>query len=103
MGEKTTHTVKYKFSLLRPRLVVCVHLCYRCRRLQQDESPEDDPATRARRVYHMGNLLQKRGQVKEAAKMYRSAVKLDPTHKASHYNLGKRTSRSFCLQIKKNS
>ncbi|CAN0462449.1 unnamed protein product, partial [Laminaria digitata] len=48
----------------------------------------DDPATRARRVYHMGNLLQKRGEVKDAAKMYRSAVKLDPTHKASHYNLG---------------
>lgn len=40
-------------------------------------------------MYHMGNLLQKRGQVKEAAKMYRSAVKLDPSHKASHYNLGK--------------
>ncbi len=37
----------------------------------------------------MGNLLQKRGEVKEAAKMYRSAVKLDPAHKASHYNLGK--------------
>lgn len=36
----------------------------------------------------MGNLLQKRGEVKDAAKMYRSAVKLDPTHKASHYNLG---------------
>lgn len=49
---------------------------------------EDDPSTRARRVYHMGNLLQKRGEVKEAAKMYRSAVKLDPAHKASHYNLG---------------
>lgn len=49
---------------------------------------EDDPSTRARRVYHMGNLLQKRGEVKEAAKMYRSAVKLDPSHKASHYNLG---------------
>lgn len=56
--------------------------------LCQEESPEDDPATRARRVYHMGNLLQKRGEVKDAAKMYRSAVKLDPTHKASHYNLG---------------
>ena len=40
-------------------------------------------------MYHMGNLLQKRGEVKDAAKMYRSAVKLDPTHKASHYNLGK--------------
>lgn len=49
---------------------------------------DDDPSTRARRVYHMGNLLQKRGEVKEAAKMYRSAVKLDPMHKASHYNLG---------------
>lgn len=54
----------------------------------QEDTVEDDPATRARRVYHMGNLLQKRGEVKEAAKMYRSAVKLDPTHKASHYNLG---------------
>lgn len=39
-------------------------------------------------MYHMGNLLQKRGEVKDAAKMYRSAVNLDPTHKASHYNLG---------------
>lgn len=57
-------------------------------RVQQEPGVEDDPSTRARRVYHMGNLLQKRGEVKEAAKMYRSAVKLDPAHKASHYNLG---------------
>lgn len=57
---------------------------------EQEPGVEDDPPTRARRVYHMGNLLQKRGEVKEAAKMYRSAVKLDPAHKASHYNLGAR-------------
>lgn len=69
----------------------CEPSIYSC----QVEVHVDDPGTRARRVYHMGNLLQKRGEVKEAAKMYRSAVKLDPAHKASHYNLGTLTRRVY--------
>lgn len=68
----------------------CMHASYVRARVctWQEEGVEDDPSSKARRVYHMGNLLQKKGEVKEAAKMYRSAVKLDPAHKASHYNLG---------------
>ena len=90
------HPPLHYISVLKaePKLQITASpLCFRGYWLPQVESHVDDPTTRARRVYHMGNLLQKRGEVKEAAKMYRSSVKLDPSHKASHYNLGKLTRR----------
>ena len=57
------------------------------RHFRQAISKSQSPTLRARAYYNFGNLLARKGSAKEAAEMYREALRLDPTDWDAKSNL----------------